>query len=80
MITVIKSDIPVSKINFIKEIPPCLKNTKQEELSSQDPFELLLSDHESILDERKRRNDIEHQIILDKGLLEISDDKNSSYQ
>ena len=66
----------MSKIKFIKEIPPCLKNTKQEELSSQDPFELSLSDHESILDERKRRNDIEHQIILDKGLLEISDDKN----
>ena len=38
--TVIKSDIPVGKINSIKELPLCLKTMKQGELSLQDPFEL----------------------------------------
>ena len=43
---------------------------KQEELSLQDPFELSLSDHEQLLDENKRREDIEHMIIFYGGLLE----------
>ena len=42
----------------IKELSPCLKTAKQEELSLQDPFELSLSDHESILDENKLRDNI----------------------
>ena len=53
---------------------------KQEELSLQDPFEFSLSDHESILDENKKREYIEHKIILYEEILEISDDKNYSYQ
>ena len=36
-----------------------------EELSLRETFELSLSDHELILDERKVREDIENNIILD---------------
>ena len=53
---------------------------KQEELSLQDPFEFSLSDHESILDENKKREYIEHKIILYEEILEISDDEIQSYQ
>ena len=49
---------------------------KKEELSLYEPFGLSLSDNESVLDENKRRSDIEHKIIVDEELSVISDDMN----
>ena len=73
---VIKSDISVIKINSIKELPPYLKTRKQKKILLQEPFELSFSDQESILDGKKIRYNIEHKIIVDEALLEISDDEN----
>ena len=49
---------------------------KQEELSLRESFHLSFGDNESKLDERKRMEYIEHNIVVNEGLLEISDDKN----
>ena len=51
-----------------------MKNMKQEELSLRETFELSLRDHELILHKKKRREDIEHKIIVDEEILEICDD------
>ena len=42
---------------------------KQEELSLQEPFELSLSNPESILGGNKIWEYIEHEIVFDEGLL-----------
>ena len=60
----LKWDISASKIKVTKELPPCLKTTKQEKSLLQDPFDFSLNDHESILDENKTRDDIDNKIIV----------------
>ena len=68
----------MSKIKSIKEFPTWLKITKQEELSLWDLLEFSLSDLELILN-TKRRDTIEHNIIVTEEVLEISDNENQSY-
>ena len=41
---------------------------------------MLLSDHDLILDRNKRGEEIEHKIIVDEEILEISDYYNQSYE
>ena len=41
-----------------------------------EPFEFSFRDHELILNENKIRKDIEHKIIVDEEISEISGDEN----
>ena len=36
--------------------------------------------HESILDEKKKSEYIEHKIFVDEGILEINGDENNTYE
>ena len=69
----------MSKIKFIKELPPYLKTMNQESLSFKYPFDLSLYDHELIFDEKIRGRYIDHKIIVDEEILEIIDDENHCY-
>ena len=46
----------------------------------KDTFEFLSYDHESILDGNKIREYIEHKIVVNEDILDISGDENKIYQ
>ena len=80
MIIVFKSDVSVSKINFIKALTPCLKTMNHKQLSFLEPLELSFRWHELMKDKSRIWEYIDYMIIVDEVILEIIDDENQSYQ
>ena len=58
---IIKSNISLKKIMYNSELPFILTLIKKDEILLRNPLELLLYDHELILDENKIRGDNDHK-------------------
>ena len=72
--TDIKSYTLVIKIRSISELPLFIKTVNGEELLFWYSFEFSLHYHELILYQKKTRENIYHNIIVDEYISQISDD------